>query len=753
MSVAAPEPKANMGQPVPRYDARDKVTGAARYPSDQKVQNPAFAFLVTSAIAKGRITGVDDTDARTIPGLIDIFTHENTGSLKEVDFGGGFFMTTSIQGFGPEIFHDGQIVAMTVAETFEDAREAAYRLKIDYAEETPTATFGSLGEEISDAGLIAGAATGDADAAFRAAPVKVEASYYTPTQHHNAMELYTTTCAWDGDRLTVHEPSQFVYGLKNTLAERIGVDPAQVDVVSHFIGGAFGAKAHTPRTGLVALAARKIGRPVKLVATRDQGYTTATYRAETRQTVKLAAEFDGRIRAYAHEGFELTSRPDTFSVNGTEETAHLYSFGAVKTAVGVVHADRNTPGFMRSPPLMPYVYALESAMDELAVALNMDPVELRRKNDAMTDSFGKEWSSRSLMTCYDEAAKAFGWEKRTPEPRSMREGDWLIGWGCATALFPTLTGTSAVRIRLYADGKILVQTAAHDLGTGAYTVIGQMAANELGVPVENVRVELGDTSLPAGVVAGGSATTASICSAVLMGCSQIRLKLIQGAAVGKDAPLAGVPDDQIKLLEGRAVVDDGRAADLSAVFRRIGQNQIEEYAEFIPEGAPSDSMEKLYKGVPTLTGGSYGKKLMYAMGAEFVEVRVNERTCEVRCPRAVGAFAAGRIMNTRTARSQLMGGMIWGISSALHEETEIDEKRARYVNDNIAEYLVPVNADIRDVEIIMVSEQDNEVNPAGVKGLGELANVGTAAAITNAVYHATGIRIRDLPVRIEDLLA
>jgi xanthine dehydrogenase YagR molybdenum-binding subunit len=359
MSVAAPEPKANMGQPVPRYEARDKVTGAARYPSDRKVERPAFAYLVTSAIAKGRILRLDESAARAVPGVLDIFTQANTGELTQTKYSAsGLSSSTSIQGLGPEIMHDGQIVAMVVADSFEAAREAAFLVKVDYAGENPTATFGSEGEEIKDAGLIAGAMakakewlkTGDADAAFRDAPVKVEASYYTPAQHHNPIELFTTTCVWEGDRLTVHEPSQFVFGLKNSLAERLGIEADLIHVVSPFVGGAFGSKGQmTPRTGLVAFAARRLGRPVKLVATRDQGYAVSTYRAETRHNIKLGASADGRITSYTHEGFEITSRPDSYSVSGTEDTAHLYAFGAVKTAVNVVHADRNTPGFMRSP--------------------------------------------------------------------------------------------------------------------------------------------------------------------------------------------------------------------------------------------------------------------------------------------------------------------------------------------------------------------------------------------------------------------
>jgi xanthine dehydrogenase YagR molybdenum-binding subunit len=741
----------NIGRSQTRYEAIAKVTGAAKYASDEKVSAPAYAFLVTSSIGKGKIVSINEDGARALPGVLDIFTHQNTGELKEVSYsptGGG--SSTSLQGFGPEIAHDGQIVAMVVAETFETARDAAYRLDVRYDAETPSATFGASGLDETSAGVMTSALTrtkewletGNAESAFSNAPVRLDERYGTPPQHHNPIELFTTTCVWDGDKLTVYEPSQFVYGLKNTLAQRLGIDPTNVRVVSRYVGGAFGSKAQmTPRTGLVALAARRLRRAVKLVATRDQGFTIATYRAETQHHVRLGAERDGKIVAYVHEGWELTSRPDDYSVEGTDDTSHLYHYGAVKTHVNIVHADRNTPGFMRSPPVVPYVYALESALDELAYALDMDPVELRRRNDTGVDSFGGKWSSRSLMTCYDTAAKAFGWSKRNPRPMSMRDGEWLIGWGCATAVYPTHVAAATLRLRLFASGEAIVQTAAHDIGTGAYTVIAQMAAEEFGIAFERVKVELGDSDLPPAPVAGGSNTTASVCSTLLRACNAMKAKALQGA--GQVAAVQG---------DGRTGSIDSSKVDLVALMQRMGSNALEQYVEFVPEGATNAAIGKLYKGQPTLVGGAHGKNLMYAHGAEFVELRIHARTREVRCTRAVGAFAAGRIMNAMTARSQLMGGMIWGVASALHEATELDEMRARYINDNLADYLIPVNADIGEVDVHIVPEIDHQVNPAGVKGLGELGNVGTAAAVTNAVFHATGVRIRELPVRIEKLL-
>jgi xanthine dehydrogenase YagR molybdenum-binding subunit len=540
--------------------------------------------------------------------------------------------------------------------------------------------------------------------------------------------------------LTIYEPSQFVYGLKANAAKKMGIDIANVHAVSPFVGGAFGSKAQfSPRTGLVALAAKRLNRPVKLVATRDQGFTIQTYRAETRQRIRMGAQRDGKITSFIHEGWEVTSRPDAYSVAGVEDSARLYGFGAVKTRVSLVHADRNTPGFMRSPPVVPYIYGLESAMDELAIKLNLDPVELRRINDSTTDATGKQWSSRSLMKCYDEASERFGWSKRSPQPGSMRDGDWLVGWGCATAVYPTHVGAAAARVLFMANGKARVQIAAHDLGTGAYTVIGQMVAEQLGIPLSSVSVELGDSNLPPAPVAGGSNTTASACSAVMKACEAIRSKL-SSSAPSTDGSIVG---------SNTGV----RQPNLEEGFNRLGVGAIEEYAEYLPPGGKPDSVKNLYAGTPFLTGGSKGEKLMYATGAEFVEVRVHALTREIRVPRIIGAFAAGRLMNTRTARSQYMGAMIWGISSALHEATEIDRRVGRYINDNLADYLIPVNADIQNVDVILVPERDNFVNPAGVKGIGELGNVGTAAAVANAVYHATGIRVRQLPIRLEKLLA
>lgn len=761
MTAAAPDPKANMGQPVPRYDAAAKVTGRATYGADMPLDNPAYAFLVTSAIARGRINSFDLHDAKNVRGVIDIVTHENAPKLRESKlFSNGGYAGTTIQPLkSADIAHDGEIIAVVVAESYEAAREAANRVKVSYSAATPSASFDSPGTTKAaakgqNAQFKEDPQVGDFAKAFEEAEVKVAASYDTPTQHHNPMELFSTSCAWMGDNLVIYEPSQYVYGLKNGVAEQLDIDADKVRVVNPYVGGGFGSRGSmTPRTAIIAGIAKRLNRPIKLVPTRDQGFTIATYRAETRHEIKLGAGRDGKLVALRHEGAEVSSRADAYCVGGTKTTTRLYACPNVDSLVSIVRADRNTPGFMRSPPEVPYLFALESAMDELAVKLNMDPVELRRVNDTTNEPIGgKPYTSRSLMACFDEAAKAFGWGQRSAAPKSMSDGDWLIGYGCAATCYPTQMGPAAARVRLQRDGRTRVEIAGHEIGTGAYTILAQIAAERLGVPLEKVAVFVGDSDLPPGPVAGGSNSTASTCSAVMMVCDQIRQRLFKAVMPGDS--LTDKAKETIGLSQApttQAARSD-RPLDIEKAFDALGASVVEEYGEWKPEGAPLDSFKAMHSGHVRLVGGAAMKdKIAYAFGAEFVEVRVNRYTHEIRAPRLVGAFAAGRIMNPRTARSQLMGGLIWGMSSALLEATEIDERTARYVNDNLADYLVPVNADVPGVEVILLSEQDDHINPAGAKGLGELANVGTNAAICNAIHHATGQRIRKLPVRLENI--
>jgi xanthine dehydrogenase YagR molybdenum-binding subunit len=709
-----------IGIATARLDGPAKVMGAAEYGSDAVPANPAYGILVTSAIAKGRIASIDARETRGVPGVLEVFTYQNIGKIEAGQtFSAQGYMSTSIAPLASaEIFHDGQIVALVAADTFEAAREGAYRLNVTYSEDAPSASFDSVGAQTVAAKDVSkkheDPSIGDAQAAFDAAPVKIDAHYATAAEHHNPIELFTTTCAWKGAKLTVWESSQSMWGFKNGLAQQLGIAPDDIHVVSHFVGGAFGSRgALTQRTAIAARAAQRLGRPLKLMTTRDQGFTIATYRAETRHHVKLAAARDGTLVSLSHEGFEITSRPDNYMVAGTDASTRLYACANIASNVSIVHADRSTPGFMRAPAETPYIFALECAMDELAVALEMDPVALRKKNDTKIEPIkGLPYSSRSLVECFDAGAKAFGWSTRTAVPGSMRDGDWLIGWGTATTLYPSNIAPATARVTLYPDGHAKVQVATHEIGQGVYTVCAIIVAERLNLAPAQVQVEIGDSDLPPAPVSGGSNSTASVSNAIARACDEVVAK---------------------------------RAAGANGV--------VEAYAENVPQGAPKDGIEKLYRGQPSFVGGSSAKDAMrFAFGAQFVEVRVHRLTGEIRVPRATGAFAAGRIVNPKTAESQLMGGMIWGISAALLEETEIDPRSARYMNKNLADYLIPVNADIGAIEVIMIPEEDTVVNPLGIKGIGELGNVGMNAAVANAVYHATGLRVREIPIRLERLL-
>ncbi len=745
-----------IGAPIPRIEGRAKVTGQALFASDEPVANPAYAYLVTSTIARGRIRSFDLTAAQAVEGVLDILTHENVGDQADPPppHGPGR-ETTTMQ--TDQVWHGGQIIGVVVAETYEAAREAALKVRVDYKEEAPSATFGSKGAVTKqrEPGEHKDFAKGDVDAAFKAAAFRVDERFGTPTQHHNPIELFTTTCVWHDGSLTVYEPSQFVYGLRGALAKQLHLDPKRIRVVARHVGGAFGSKGiPSARTAWIAIAARRLNRAVKFVATRGQGYTIATYRAETQHHIRLSADAFGKVTSLFHEGWELTSRPSDYNTSGTETTARMYACPNLQTRVNVVHADRNTPGFMRAPPDVPYMFPLEVAIDELAEQMRMDPIELRRINDTQTDpATGLRFSSRALMACFDQAAARFGWSGRDPTPGKMRDGDWLVGWGCAAAAYPANIGAGAARVTFGADGMASVQIAAHDIGTGSHTIIAQTAADRLGLRLAQITVQIGDSDLPPAGLAAGSSHASGICHAVAKACEELRARIALAATTSNTGPFAGHNPATLSLHAGKLCGEDATSEDARDAIKRVTGGALEAYAENIPKGLEADSVGKLYSGQMAISRGTSRKDVTaYAFGAQFAEVRVHARTREIRVPRVVGAFSAGRIINPRTAHSQLMGGMIWGISSALHEKTEIDPQAARYTNDNIAEYLIPVNADIRAVEVIIVPEQDAEVNPIGMKGIGEIGVVGMNAAISNAVYHATGKRVRSLPIRIDDLL-
>ena len=737
-NAATPAPHANMGDSIRRTESLAKVTGKLVYAADTAVETPLQAYFVTSAIARGKLLSIDTSAAEAMEGVVKVYTHLNAPHRVASAYTqkGGYVSDTNMPLTGTEIFNDGQIIAIIVAETYEIARDASHRVMVRYEAAVPAATMDSPGVNIihPDALIEKEKKAGDFAAAFAAAPVKIEGQYSTPAQHQNAIELYSTTASWSGGELMIEEPSQFVVELANGAAAMMGIDPSAVHVANPYIGGAFGGKGFmTQRTPLIAGAARDLARPVRNIVTRAQCFTLATYRAETRHHVRLAADHEGHLLAYAHESWEMQSRHDDYPLAGFGVTTAMYGKPAIETRVNFVKADRQTPGFMRAPVEMPYMYALESAMDELAVTLEMDPIELRRLNDINHSPVdGAPFTSRSLMQCYDAAAASFGWHKRNPTSGSMRDGDWLIGYGCATAAYPTHMAPATARVTLHANGDAKVEVAGHDSGQGTYTALGQIAARELGLQPQQVKVVMGDSKLPAAPASSNSLATASLGSAVKLATEKI-LSYFGGSAPSQEA--------------------------WADAFARLGSTEISELGEFLPPGKTPEVLEKLRKGQVPFTNQARGdeskdgKPLMFAFGAEFVEVRVHRLTREIRMPRMVGAFAAGRIINPRTAHSQYMGGMIWGMGSALLEATEVDELRGRYVNDSLGEYLMAVNADVPSVEIIMIPEVDHEINPLGVKGIGEIGIVGTAAAVANAVYHATGKRVRDLPIVMDKLFA
>jgi xanthine dehydrogenase YagR molybdenum-binding subunit len=731
------------GKAFDRVDARLKVTGKAPYAAEVPVANVAHAVIVESTVAKGAIAAIDTQDAERATGVLLVLTHLNApklpGSTKKaapVDR-----VLQLLQ--DARVLYSGQPVAVVVADSLERAQHAAALVSVGYDTSAPMAELDAYLQS-SFKPTPSGPLTepdsrrGDADAGIAAAHKTVAATYTTPIQNHNPMEPHATIAVWQGDdRLTLYDASQGIFGVRRKLAVVFDLSPDKVRVINHYVGGGFGCKGSPwSHVALAAMAAKVAGRPVKLAVTRPQMFSVVGHRPKTIQHVALGADASGKLVGIRHDVTSETSSFDEFVEPSAVQTRMLYACPNVATSHRLVRLDIGTPTFQRAPGESTGTFALESAMDELAYALDMDPLALRLRNHADVDpESGKPWSSKSLRECYRQGAERFGWSRRDPAPRSLRDGRWLVGWGMATATYPARQSPSSAIARARPDGTVLVQAGSQDIGTGTYTIMTQIAADACGVPYERVRFELGDTALPETPVSGGSQTASSTGSAVKMAGLELRKKLAARAVTDPTSPLYGLTEDAV-------VIDDG------AITARSDPSRRDTYGAIVTRsGEPEISAE-----FHTKEKEDRKKFATHSFGADFVEVRVDDELGEVRVTRVVGAFAAGKILNPKTARSQFLGGIVWGIGLALLENTVRDSRNARVVTRDLADYHVAVNADVPAIDVLMVPEEDPHVNEVGAKGVGEIGITGMGAAIANAVYHATGKRIRDLPITLDKLL-
>lgn len=798
----------SVGKPMDRVDGRLKVTGGARYSADIQVPNVAYGFLLISSVPSGRIRSVDTGEAEKVPGVLAVLTpfhapHLEKGSIKAQTAAVQAATAQAVaqkkqeasgqssqagkgqaqqsrnsepgrgsqsgspgqnpqqggqqrqQGGGPpprkihllqeeDVYYNGQPIGVIVADTLDRAIHAASLVRVQY--QRSSAQLSMTGElhraykpkAAGGRGDMPDSTYGDVDTGWEMAAVKVENTYTTPVETHNAMEPHATLAVWEGDHLTLFDATQGIFGVQKRIADLFEIPAQNVHVITHFVGGGFGSKGPAwSHVALTAMAAKQVGRPVKLCLSRKQMFGPVGFRGETHQHVKLGARRDGVLSLIEHHGMVQTSQFDEFIEPVGTTTRMLYACPNIGTTHRAVRLNIGTPSFTRAPGEAPGVYALESAMDELSYQLKMDPIALRLRNYADVEpESGKPFSSKSLRECYRVGAERFDWRRRRSEPGSMRDGQWLIGLGMATATYPTNRGAASARARLMPDGTAIVQCGSQDIGTGTYTVMTQVAADAIGLPPEKVQFQLGDTNLPPSPNSGGSQTAASVGSAVLLAGEALRNKLIELALGDRESPLFGTSAMDIAATEGRLFLktDTSRADTFAALLARHNLPQLEAQAD----AAPGPEKEKY---------------AMHSFGAHFVEVHVDPDLYQVRVARYVGAFGAGKILNAKTARNQFMGGIIWGISMALMEDTLMDPHTGRILNADLAEYHVPVHADIPPIDVTFVDEVDPYVNPVGVKGIGEIGIVGAAAAVANAVYHATGKRIRDLPITVDKLLA
>jgi xanthine dehydrogenase YagR molybdenum-binding subunit len=727
-----------IGTPTSRVDGHAKVTGAAKYAGEFNVPGLAYGAVVTSTIAKGRIAHIDVSDALRVKGVLDVLTHENrprmaaTSAAYKDDVApekGSPFRPL----YDDKILFSEQPIALVLAEEWEIARFAASLVRVEYKKQAQST---DLNARRGKAFVVETPAKprGKADKAYAGSAVRHEAEYYIPVEHHNPMELYAATVLWDGDgKLTVYDKTQGVQNVQHYLCGVFKMKPDDVRVVSPFVGGAFGSGLRPQyEVVLAVLAARALERSVRLVLTRQQMYGLG-YRPATIERLAIGAKADGTLEAISHEAIAVTSQYEDFYRNDTGWSGQLYKSANAKYLHKLVRLDVATPSDMRAPGAATGVYGLECAMDELAVALKLDPLELRLRSYSDRDQHEDvPYTSKNLRECYRQGAAAFGWHKRSAAPRSMRDGSELVGWGMATGIWEALQMECATRIVLTANGHAEIVSAFSDIGTGTYTIMAQVAADMLGLPLDNVTVRLGDSSLPKAPVEGGSWTAASVSHAIVRTAEDVRKELLRLAKTIPNSPLAVSKLKDTVLIDGGIVnKETGRTVSIADAMRHGAVDRIEREST-----------------VSFKDSNSHARNTHSAI---FAEVKVDEEIGVIRVTRVVSAVAAGRILNTKTAHSQVMGAVVWGIGMALHEETLLDHDFGRIMNANIAEYHVPVNADVHDIEVIFVDEPDAIINPLGIKGIGEIGIVGVAAAIANAIYHATGKRMRDLPITLDKL--
>jgi xanthine dehydrogenase YagR molybdenum-binding subunit len=683
-----------IGAPLSRRDGPQKVTGTAPYAYEYRFDKPLYLFPVESHVARGRVTGIDGSAAEALPGVLTVLTHENAPRLADTSD-----QELAVLQAGDVSFR-GQYVAAVLAETLESARYAASLVRVSYDEASHDVELRPDRDDLYapehvNPGLPTDTREGDFDRAFSSAAVKLDETYTTPMEHHNPMEPHTTVALWEAAGLTLHESTQGPYMVRETLAQVLGLDADRVRVIAPYVGGGFGSKTLHANTILAVLAAQAVqGRPVKFALTRQQMFSGVGYRTPTIQRIRLGADQDGHLTATSHDVIEQTAKIKEFAENAAVPTRTMYATRSRRTTHRLAALDVPAPSWMRAPGEAPGMFALESAMDEMAIKCGLDPVEFRIRNEPELDAeTGLPYSSRNLVACLLEGARRFGWASRDPRPRARQEGRWLVGTGVASSTFPVMRFPGSVaRIRYSGGGRYLVEIAAVDIGTGTWTALSQIAADAMAVDVEDIDVRIGDTAQPEATVEGGSSGITSW---------------------------------------GTAIFEAAR------VFRdRYGDSPSEGDQA---EAAAADNPE----------AGNYA---MHAFGACFARARVDADTGEVRIPHMTGVFAAGKIINPKTARSQIIGGMTWGLSMALHEESLVDARFGHVMNHDFAGYHVPANADVGQFDVAWIDEADTHVNPMGSKGIGEIGIVGSSAAIANAVFHATGIRVRDLPITPAKLL-